>query len=349
MIEIQPSANPEQIGVRDSLDVQGYANLQIQLDRGDVDALFTSFQRFAELTKMSGGYRLAEAVTFSIGNRDNGDYFIKARKPGDAADTRIVGSQRAPSKDDKNVMHFCPQTIHKAVAHLGHPLPVEMSEFLENCREVYEIGRMAALGASKGLDLKEVLFPTGLENKEVHHLRLIDYYATTSKELGEAHFDRSVATLALSESHPGLVGAPADNGYLRPPTPAEIEAVNDMQPIDHVEGVGKFFLSAGARRLPQFIRRSIGMDDVPILAHGIKNERPGTNRHAAVMFFNPATTFAPYTVPSVEETKLRLTPLVNPKSDTTHPKSFELPEVDEATLVEPDNSVAAGRIPPWLQ
>lgn len=318
---------------------QGYANVSLPLDATTTEELFEGFSRFAELIKMGGDQKLAKAVTFRVGNRDNGDYSISARKPGEAPKRDTVGAARSVSKDEKNVMHFSPQTITNAQKTLGYPLPLEMGDFLDMCNEVYEIGRTAAREASKALDLQEVLFPTGRKDQEVHHLRLIDYFATESEQLGEAHFDRALATLAMSESHPGLRGAPTDNGYLRPPTREEIYNAHHMEPIEHHPGVGKFFLDAGARRLPEYVRRWGSLDEIPLLAHDIVNEKFGVNRLAVVMFFNPAQTFAPYQVPTTRETKLHLSPLNNPSYAAPEPQPVPtMPDPEVSGLPEPDNS-----------
>lgn len=318
---------------------QGFANVALPLGATATAELFESFAEFVKLTKTDGGDALKQAVTHSVGNRDNGAYFIKTRKPGEAPQPGEIGAARAVGKDDKDVMHFSPATIYRAHRALGLSLPKEMNVFLANCEEVYYLGRTAAKEASKGLDLQEVLFPKDCLDEEVHHLRLLDYFSSETDQLGEAHFDRSVATLAMSESHPGLRGAPSDNGFLRPPTREEIYNAHHMDPVEHHEGVGKFFASAGLRRLPSYVRRSGSLDEIPLFAHDIVNEKSGVNRHAAVMFFNPARTFAPYRVPTIQETKLRLSPLAKYDPDTPEPQPEPtMPDPTVSGLPEPDNS-----------
>lgn len=288
--------------IRAALHENGYANLAFNLGKPAVEELFANFKTFAELCDEPGGEKLVEALNFEIGDKGNGIFYMKRRKPDDINDYEKRGDV---GKDDKLVMHFGAQTYSRALDALGYPLPEEMHTLLGNCSQFYSEGRKVARVGAAALGIDWQLFPSNFK-KDLHLLRLIDYTATDSEHLGEAHFDRAVVTLAISESAPGLRGVPADNGFLKPLDEATRQRLQQgLDPIDHQEGLAKFFASAGLRRLPVATRQSRDLDDIPLLAHDIVNENPGQDRQAVVMFFNPYLDFEPYTVPTKEETGVK--------------------------------------------
>jgi hypothetical protein len=285
--------------IRAALDTKGYANLPITLGRPAVEELFENFKAFAALCEEPKGERLADAVNYETGDKGNGVFYLQRRKPGDI---NVREKRGTVGTDNKLVMHFGALTHARALSALNGSMPEEMRDFLDNCAQFYIEGRRAGLLGARALGVDRPLFPANL-NKDIHLLRLIDYIATDSDQLGAAHFDRSVTTLAISESAPGLRGAPGDNGFLEPLDEEVADRLRQgLDPIDHQEGIAKFFAAAGLRRLPVSTRQSQGLDEVPLLAHDIVNENPGENRQAVVMFFNPHLGFEPYTVPSKEET-----------------------------------------------
>jgi hypothetical protein len=286
--------------IRAELYENGYANLAFGLGKSAVAELFANFKNFATICDEPGGEKLVEALNFKVGNKGNGIFYMKHRKPGDVNDYEKRGDV---GKDDKLVMHFGAQTHSRALDVLG-VLPKEMEIFLDNCAQFYMEGRRVAQIGARALGIEDPLFPSN-HKKDIHLLRLIDYTATNSEHLGEAHFDRGVVTLAISESAPGLRGKPGDNGFLKPLDEAVRQRLQrGLDPINHQEGVAKFFASAGLRRLPPATREGQDLDAIPLLAHDIVNENPGEDRQAVVMFFNPYLGFEPYTVPEKEETSV---------------------------------------------
>jgi isopenicillin N synthase-like dioxygenase len=300
-IETRKETSRTNEDIRTALHENGYANIAFNLGKPAVEELFSNFKTFAKLCDERNGEKLVEALNFEVGNKGNGVFYMTRRKPGDSNGYEKRGDV---GKDDKLVLHFGSQTPARALDALGE-LPRDMATFLDNCSQFYMEGRRAAQIGARALGIDRHLFPQD-QRKDLHLLRLIDYTATESEHLGEAHFDRAVVTLAISESAPGLRGLPSDNGYLVPLDEATKQRLTTgLQPINHREGQAKFFASAGLRRLPEAIRQKQGLDEVPLLAHDIVNEQPGEDRQAVVMFFNPYLGFEPYTVPSKEETSIQ--------------------------------------------
>lgn len=284
--------------VREQLHGRGYANLDFHLGKSACQELFGTFKDFVRLCDEPGGDKLKQALSFDINGRGNGEYFLDLRLPGANNE-----GQRGVSEDHKYVMHYGAQTLDRVHKTIGSP-PAEMKKFLDNCDEFYFRGRMTAFYGAKALGIDELLFPED-EIDDVHLLRVIDYIGSDNGHLGEAHFDRGVTTLAMSESHSGLRGVPADNGYLRPLDDLTLQRLkHHMEPVEHHENVAKFFAGAGLRRLPSQLRAENDLDKIPLFAHDIVNERPGENRQAVVMFFNPQLGFDNYSVPTKEETSI---------------------------------------------
>lgn len=287
--------------VREQMQDQGYANLDFALDSRQRNSLFRSFKNFVQLTQEPGGEKLVDALTYRRNDLGNSAYFLTLRQPGIHNPHE---DQREAGQDHKYIMHHGVQTTKRAEAALGEALPREMENFLAKCDEFYFNARIAAELGAKALGIEKILLPEN-EEDDVHLLRVIDYIASDSEELGEAHFDRSAVTMACGESSPGLRGLPADNGFLKP-VDEEVKSklTRGLKPVKHYEGVAKFFAAAGLRRLPEEIRSKNSLDDTPLLAHDIINERPGENRQAVVMFFNPHINFSDYTVPGKDETRV---------------------------------------------
>lgn len=299
----RPAETPAE--VREQIEEHGYANIGVGVNNTDTAELFASFKDFVELTEQPGGEDLKKAVAYKARPESdllgNESYFIDLRIPGQT--NTYEDAARGAGQDHKYVFHIGPQTFARATDRLGK-LPAELSTLLQQSSEFYYEGRRAAMLGATALGLKDTLFhkdPT----REVHHLRLIDYIASDNQEHAEAHFDRGVVTMAINESHPGLRGRAADNGYLYPlddQTKADLE--EGLLPVAHQENVGKFFTSAGLRRLPEDIRTREALDQLPIFAHDVVNEIPGVNRYAVVQFFNPHLDFPGYNVPAKEECKV---------------------------------------------
>ncbi len=280
-----------------SIQEDGYAAVPFAIGKAACQEIFSDFRDFGELCSMPDGQQLADAVTYHANDKGNGDYHFVHRVPGQINPHE---KGRAPGKDHKLILHFGVQTIERAKAHLGGVLPTEMSDFLEKCNDMYDEARLATRLGAKALGLENVLF-SGYYFDDVHHLRLIDYVASDKPLLGEDHFDRSVATVALTESDTGLRGVPGQNGYLEPVTEEYVLALRDkLKPIEHYEYEAKLFLAAGRNRLASKHRGK--SEGLPLLGHDIQNDRPGAARQSAVFFANPHAQFRGYTVPTKYET-----------------------------------------------
>ena len=284
-------ANEEIIG---EIGTNGYAEVPFDLGRTACDELFKDFLSFVELCQQPDGQQFADAVTFKVTDLDNSAYHMTYRQPGAV---NPVEAERIPGSDHKFTFHYGTQTIDRALSALG-PLPAEMAQCLETSEEFFqEVIRSARIGAA-ALGLEKVMF-AGEPETWIHHMRLLHYIGDTP-DLGAAHFDRSVATLAVSESRSGLRGIPGNNGYLIPVTADYIRDLeNGLTPIAHHEHVSKFFLGAGYNRLHEKDRKY----DLPLLGHDILNDAPNTTRQAVVCFLNPTEAYQGYTVPdSARET-----------------------------------------------
>lgn len=287
---------PTPAEIVDDLREQAYAPLPFALGKAACDELFTDFRSFVEMCTEPGGEQLVDALTFDVNGIGNGVYYLQHRRPGEVNPHE---QGRAPGKDHKYTFHFGSQTIARATAELG-VLPEQMAEFLDKCREFYgEMVKTAKIGAA-ALGLEHTMFNPD-EMEDVHHLRLLDYVASLEPYLGEPHFDRGLATLAVTETRSGLRGVAGQNGKLVPVTVADIEALRaNLRPIDHHEHEAKFFLGAGANHLPEHKRVRIA--EIPLLGHDISNDFPGESRQSAVGFLNPHQKFAGFTVPQSHET-----------------------------------------------
>lgn len=288
----------------------GFANLTSQIGSSVCQELFQDFRNFVAMCIEPGGQTFKDALTYSVNGRGNGDYWIDYRMPGTINSQE--STERSASLDHKYVYHHGPTSARRAKTTLGTELPKDMRLFLEKCDDLYHQGRTVARAALKGLGMEPVMFNGALVD-DVHHLRLIDYVASGEPILGEEHFDRSVATLAIDESDTGLVGAPGQNGYFEryPNRLGDVQSYRThfdpdywlgktLLPIEHRDKIIKLFLGAGANRLSQNIRQNIA--ELPLLGHGIHNDRLGQSRQAVVMFLNPHNQFKNYVVPTRYET-----------------------------------------------
>ncbi len=291
--------------VREQIEEVGYANIAVGVNNSDTQELFSSFKNFVELTEQPGGEQLKKAVAYKARPESellgNESYFIDLRIPGQS--NTYEDNSRGAGQDHKYVFHIGPQTLARACVRIGK-LPAELDILLQQSAEFYFEGRKASKLGAVALGLSDVLFHND-PAREVHHLRLIDYIASANKDHAEAHFDRGVVTMAINESHPGLRGLASDNGYLRPlDRQSRDELSAGLAPVSHQEYIGKFFTSAGLRRLPENLRAKEALDQLPIFAHDVVNEKPGVNRYAVVQFFNPHLDFRGYSVPGKDECKI---------------------------------------------
>lgn len=125
--------------------------------------------------------------------------------------------------------------------------------------------------------------------------------------IAELHFDRDIFTAAVTETAPGLVGAPS-NTYIGDPNmtveefdSARIKALKT--PIAHT--VGRLCLFPGAKynHLPLQAREESG--NVPLLLHGVNNAMPGVARFALVYFMHQHFWLPNISTPAPSETRLK--------------------------------------------
>jgi hypothetical protein len=294
MFEEYPTI-PGQKEILGEIKERAHAELPFELGKAACQELFADFNTFIDLCDEPGGKKLVEAVAFNVTDLNNSKYFVEYRKPGKI---NRFEKDRAPGTDHKYIFHFGSQTIDRATTALGGALPAEMAEFLSKADVFYEAAAKSARLGAAALGLENIMF--GGERKNwIHHLRLLHYIGDDPDSLGAAHFDRSVATLAVTESRSGLRGVAGNKDYLKR---GEADYIRQLEaaltPIDHHEYVSKFFLGAGYNHLrPKDRRRKL-----PLLGHDIQNNQVNVIRDAAVFFMNPIQAYFGYTVPETYET-----------------------------------------------
>lgn len=286
----------------EGLKEQGYAAVPFAINGADIDPLFEEFQDFLNLCEEPGGEKFADAIAYTPRNRQSGgDYFVDRRRIGKVNPHAI---NQAPSTEDKDVAHIGPTSLALAERRLGRPgVPNLMRQFLGSCIELHSAAKDSArpvLGAVGLEDLFAAAAPV-----DQHVVRLIRYLGTVADLQAGLHFDRCVATVAAWESHPGLVGISGQNGQResQPVTVAELDAAEQQAlktPIAHRSGEAKVFLGAGYNRMPQRIHEANGK--LPLLLHGVVNERPQEERYAVVVFMHPPAGYPGYLVPDKYET-----------------------------------------------
>ncbi len=284
----------------DKLKTNGYISVPFGITGADIDPLFTEFREFLDLCEQPGGQQFQEAVAFTPDNRNSGaDYFVNRRRIGEINPHSV---NKAAATEDKDLAHIGPNTYNLASEKLGGRMPQVMHQFLSSCVELHQATKASVLPVFKALGLdKSVLAEKPAEDK--HVIRLIRYLGTTASHKADLHFDRSAFTLAAWESHPGLVGTPAQNAQRRSVDIHELETAADLAnhtPIAHYSGRAKFFLGAGYNRFPDELYDKSG--ELPLLLHGVLNERPNEERDAVVVFMHPPAGYPGYQVPTKDET-----------------------------------------------
>lgn len=289
---------PDGQTIRNELLEQAYANIPFEVGKAACQELFSDFSNFVNFCFEDD--RLVQSLHYRVDkigvdetNADqfigNGSYFLEYRLPGNENPYEI---NRGPGSDHKYTFHYGPQTMMRAEAYLGGPLPTEMREFLEKCDEYYEATIKPMRVGASAIGFENMMFhPDRMMN--MHVLRLLQYMAGKQPLLGAPHLDRSGLTVATYEDKPGLRGAPGQNGYLVPVTKPYVQSITDnLTPIEHREGQAKFFLGAAVNRYPERYRQPV--EDLPLMIHDITNECPGEPRNSAVTFGNPHQEFKEY-------------------------------------------------------
>lgn len=274
----------------------GYAPIPISVTKEDLAATIGSYLGFLELP--SDYHKITR---FELTDRGDGDF-------GQFRRVANEDSQRGSRPDNKDIFHFGSMTRQIVEERVAGALPTELKGFLDQTEELYWSAQRAKHIALRELDaenngLLRALQPERSRINDV--LRLIAYYPNEGS-LAKGHFDRSTATLAIGESHPGLRMAPGQNGLrVNPDANYMTKLENRMTAVDHHSEQAKFFLGAGWNRLPN--RLTAENKNLPLAFHDVINngQRVGEQvmRWAAVMFINPHADFVGYKVPSQAETR----------------------------------------------
>lgn len=300
---------------------QGFVPVRIGVSGTDIDPLFASFREVLHDIydqPSTHGQDLIDGLNVSVPDRPLDSVgFISQRRIGQV---NPYERERAPSSDDKDIFHFTPQTVEHFTEYMRTRggINTAMRGLLDQCVELHEAVKSSVRPVLGALGLSDyILSPRGYENKDVHHLRLIRYLATTATEsphfkahdsLAQLHLDRSKFTAAVWESSSGLVGAPGNNIYGNPDLTLEEfdeAAQRALQtPIQHSSGQVKLFAGAGYNRLPGEVRRVSG--DLDPLLHGVTDDNPGEERDAVVLFMNETSLHTDCSVPTPEETTFEL-------------------------------------------
>jgi hypothetical protein len=297
-----PSIQAERAYYLEKIKDQGFISVPFGITGADIDPLFSQFREYLDLCEQPGGqvYREAIAEKPPEGCRTiGGDYFVTRRRRGEVNSFSI---NKAPSTEDKDVAHIGPRSIALAESRVGRQLPVAMRTFLGSCVELHEAAKAAVRPVYRALGVEHVMLARDPMEDE-HVIRLLRYLGTAANLKADLHFDRSAFTLAAWESHPGLVGAPANNAQRQSLGIEELEeraTAALASPIQHNSGRAKVFLGAGYNRLPNQIFDINGRQ--PLLLHGVRNERPEEERDAVVVFMHPPAHYPGYIVPGEEET-----------------------------------------------
>lgn len=305
----------------ESIQRNGFVPVQIGVSGADIDPLFASFRTvlhdiYDEQSQY--GQDVIDGLNVSLPERPRDSVgFISQRRIGQINPYEIG---RPPATDDKDVLHFTPQTVEYFTEYMKGRGGVSdaIRSLLDQCVELHETVKSSLRPVYAALGVSDyILSPRGYEHMDVHHVRLIRYLATTATEsphfkahdsLAQLHLDRSKFTAAVWESSTGLVGAPANNVYGTPDLTLEKfdEAAERAlaTPIQHRSGQIKLFAGAGYNRLPGEIRKASG--DLTPLLHGVTDDKPGEERDAVVVFMNETNLHTDCSVPPQEETDFEL-------------------------------------------
>lgn len=290
----------EQEYYRDQIREKGYVSVPSAASATDLERISGLFGDFMATCQDEGNGTFEDALTFVLPDRPkDGDYYVKRRIPGEKLPFH---QDRAPGTDHKDVAQFGPLSMSVALSRLGNRTPRIMRDLLDRCVDLTEAAKASVRPVLGALGIEGLIIAED-STENVHVVRLLHYLPSRKDHLGDLHFDRSVSTLALWESGPGLVGAPGNNtkGGVN-----DVDVIDDMAlranqgPIAHRSGFGKFFLGAGYNHLPADYQTQ---SDIPLLLHGVVNSEEQTERDSIVVFMNPELGF-PHTVPPSHETGL---------------------------------------------
>lgn len=280
--------------IKEQLVDRGYADVEIDLTRQDLEGTMHAYLGFLTLPE-----HFKKATVFDLTDRGDGDF---------GQYTRIAGSdsKRGEVPDNKDIFHFGAQTRQVVEARLGGKTPKELKDFLNSAENIFWEAQATKRQAVRNLSpgLTGIMSPDLAPLNDV--LRFIAYYPNAGK-LAKSHFDRSVTTLAIGESHEGLHIAPGQNGMVIDCNQEYLDGLEKgLTPVDHQEGRAKFFLGAGWNRLDS-PHGKWGADGMPLGYHAVHESDTTVDenlmRWAIVQFSNPYVGYERYTVPTPAETR----------------------------------------------
>jgi len=281
---------------RESLKEKGYAPVAIDLSKADMSSAMESYMNFLEL-----GESYFDATRFYLTDRGDGDFGQFTRKAG-------ANGARGIVPDNKDIFHFGASSRQVLEARLHNRLPNALKTFYRDAEELFWTAERAKLNALDELDIlhmgvREVMMNERIPINDV--LRLVAYYPDPNK-LAKGHFDRSVCTLAIGESHEGLRIAPGQNGAVCNASEEYMEHLDaTLRPVEHKSGEAKFMLGAGWNRLDPHTR--FGNQEMPLGWHDVVPSQKTVNervmRWAIVLFANPHLGVDTYSAPTPPETR----------------------------------------------
>lgn len=234
----------------------------------DYEEALLAFQEFMQLPE-----DIVEASRFKLNSKNNSLFGAFERRVG-----ALSPESRGLVQDNKDIFHFGSLTRQVMEYRLGKNLPAEAKWFLSTAEDIYWAGLRSTKEAYDHLDAEKVGL-VGIHFDEQatlnHHLRFIAYYPREGDILATPHFDRSVGTVAMAESKPGLwIEVDGQKQYVEERKPDE----------------GLFFLGAGWNKLPD--RYRYGNYDLKPTMHGVDQidqtgDESGVMRWAIILFSNP--------------------------------------------------------------
>lgn len=226
------------MSIKEQLTNQNFAEVEFGAEDRAIQAAFDAYDGLLTLPldyRSAGDYQINDRTTGSFG------YF-----------RRVEGSDlngRTEAADTKHVYHLGANSRQAFESAGLRKLPLEVREFCDRSEVIYWLGveslRKTLDDLHDELDLRtqadaskltpDFLDPTALLNV---HLRLLAYETPTDGQtIARGHYDRSVFTLALAETEPGLeIGTNSD--------------AFDLIPVQHTGGIAKFFAGKGWERMP---------------------------------------------------------------------------------------------------
>jgi len=293
----------------------GFVRSTHTLTDADMVPLMTTFHELVDEIYESPtehGKEILDAFATNVPGRElNAKGFIERRRIGEVS---IYEIGRSPATEDKDLMHYTPQTREHVRAMLGCRMPKLVRTLLDQCEAAYQDMAESLRPVVAAFDIEDVIFaPRGREQDNIHLLRLLGYpgrpgavekgQAMTKAEL---HFDRGKFTSTGWDSRPGLVGTPSQNGFLHQDfTSSDLaaHARNALKnPIEHKAGQAIIFAGAGYNHLPYAVRQNFGAEDLPLFLHGFHDTQPELPRDTAVCFFNEQVGYQGIGSPEAYET-----------------------------------------------